>query len=54
METLCTYLPKRRSTSDWFHVTKSCPYMLHIAKIKKGPFVTYDNSARLQTVSQTF
>ena len=43
---------QKEETSDWFHVTKSCPYMLHIAKIKKGPFVTYDNSARLQTVSQ--
>ena len=43
----------QKETADkWFHVTKACPYMLHIAKIKSGPFNTYDNSARLQVVSQ--
>ena len=43
----------QKETADkWFHVTKACPYMLHIAKIKSGPFTTYDNSARLQVVSQ--
>jgi len=44
---------QREEAPNWFHITKSCPYMLNIAKIKKGPFNTYDNSARLQVVDQT-
>jgi len=43
---------QREEAANWFHITKSCPYMLNIAKIKKGPFNTYDNSARLQVVDK--
>ena len=43
---------QKETADQWFDVTKPCPYMLHIAKIKRGPFTTYDSSARLQVVSQ--
>ena len=42
----------RDEAPHWFHIIKACPYMLNIAKIKKGLFNTYDNSARLQVVDE--
>ena len=43
---------QKEEAPNWFHIIKPCPYMLHIATIKKGPFTTYDNSARLQIIDK--